>query len=123
MTRFNSSRRQFLRATTERQFYSPMYAYNINYDANSNSYSDASLPEVLGNLLGTVGVSAATAALGADQAKAAVERLRLEQAASAREAREANKKAKDFRAAAYPIAGIALAAALAGFLYYKYRSV
>ena len=123
MTRFNTSRRQFLRATTERQFYPTMYAYNINYAANSNAYNDASLPEVLGNLLGTVGVSAATSLLGADQAKANVERLRLEQAASAREAREASKKAKDFRAAAYPIAGIALAAALAGFLYYNYRSV
>ena len=85
--RFNTSRRQVLRSYTSRTFYPDMYASNVPYDARDTAYGAASTAEQIGQLVGTLGVTALSQA-------AKLEQARVDVAAEAARQREETKKAE-----------------------------
>lgn len=85
--RFNSSRRQVLRSYTERTFYPDMYASNVLYGARDTAYGALSPAEQIGQLVGTLGVTALSQAAKLEQARA-------DAAAEAARQREETKKAE-----------------------------
>jgi len=90
--RFNTSRRQILRAYTERTFYPQMFATNVPYGARDRAYgaeTKSSTAEQLGQLVGTLGASAAS------------ELLKLEQARAEADAEVARRKEETKRAEAF----------------------
>ena len=68
--RFNSSRRQVLRSYTSRAFYPEMYASNVLYGARDTAYGAVSPAEQIGQLVGTLGVTALSQAAKLEQARA-----------------------------------------------------
>lgn len=113
MRRFNSSRRQVMRSFTERTFYPTMYARNVLYGAQSDSYgvSGADVAGAVGALVGTLGTAALSAAQRTEQARVEQEAARLRQ-----QEEEARAKAAEAMSKTIPWIAGAVGVAVVAFV-------
>ena len=79
--RFNTSRRGMFRAQTMLRSYPEVFATNVDYDAKHGAYNGTTPAQAVGNLVGTVGVAAATEFLKMEQFRQQqeTERIRLQE--------------------------------------------
>ncbi len=103
--RFNTSRRGMFRAQTMLRSYPEVFATDVDYDAKHGAYNGTTPAQAVGNLVGTVGVAAATEFLKMEQLRQQQETERIRLQEETRKAQELAATMESVKTAAMWVAG------------------